>query len=218
MLISCLRRLIKLYRKYQLRQLYSDFYRLATIGPFLEVKNGAILKNESGNPSRINIGHHCSIYGLLACKTGGLIQIGNYSSIQDGVSIQCLQQVTIGSFTAIAGGTVITDNNTHPTGIEDWIAHRIRISPGGPGYPGLGNGWELSESAPVSIGDGVWVGTGSAILKGVSIGDGAIIARGSVVTKDVEPYTIVAGNPARKVKDRPMPERSIDEIAAAILN
>jgi acetyltransferase-like isoleucine patch superfamily enzyme len=52
------------------------------------------------------------------------------------------------------------------------------------------------------IGDDVWIGYGSIILQGVTIHNGAIIAAGSVVTKDVEAYSIYAGNPARKIKDR----------------
>tara|TARA_R110001592_G_scaffold64137_3_gene196920 strand:- start:2147 stop:2650 length:504 start_codon:yes stop_codon:yes gene_type:complete len=54
----------------------------------------------------------------------------------------------------------------------------------------------------IRIGSDVWVGANVTILKGVNIGNGAIIAAGSVVTKDVEPFTIVAGIPALKIKDR----------------
>nr|WP_304488639.1 DapH/DapD/GlmU-related protein [Dyadobacter sp. CY323] len=52
------------------------------------------------------------------------------------------------------------------------------------------------------IGDDVWIGYGAIVLGGVAIGSGAIVAAGAVVTKDVEPYTIVGGNPARKIGDR----------------
>lgn len=52
------------------------------------------------------------------------------------------------------------------------------------------------------IGDDVWIGYGSIVLQGVKIQNGAIIAAGSVVTKDVEAYSIYAGNPARKIRDR----------------
>ena len=52
------------------------------------------------------------------------------------------------------------------------------------------------------IGNDVWVGYGATIMQGVVIGDGAIIAAGSVVVKDVEPYAIYGGNPAKKIKDR----------------
>ena len=55
---------------------------------------------------------------------------------------------------------------------------------------------------PITVGNDVWIGSAAIILKGVKIGDGAVVAAGSVVTKDVEPYTIVAGNPARFVKYR----------------
>jgi len=52
------------------------------------------------------------------------------------------------------------------------------------------------------IGNDVWVGYGAIIMQGVNIRDGAIIAAGSVVTKDVEPYAIYAGTPAKKIRDR----------------
>ena len=55
---------------------------------------------------------------------------------------------------------------------------------------------------PIKIGNDVWIGACAIVLKGVTIGDGAIIAAGSVVTKDVEPYTIVAGNPAKVIRNR----------------
>ncbi|MDE7440020.1 MAG: sugar O-acetyltransferase [Clostridia bacterium] len=58
-------------------------------------------------------------------------------------------------------------------------------------------------AAPVKIGNGVWVGAHATILAGVTVGDGAVIAAGAVVTKDVEAYTVVAGIPARKIKDVP---------------
>ncbi|PRY13327.1 transferase family hexapeptide repeat protein [Pontibacter ummariensis] len=52
------------------------------------------------------------------------------------------------------------------------------------------------------IEDDVWVGYGAIIMSGVKLGKGSIVAAGSVVTKDTEPYTIYAGNPARRVRDR----------------
>jgi len=54
----------------------------------------------------------------------------------------------------------------------------------------------------VIIGDDVWIGYGSIILSGVTIGEGSIVAAGSVVTRDIEPFSICAGNPARKIKSR----------------
>lgn len=55
---------------------------------------------------------------------------------------------------------------------------------------------------PVVIGNDVWIGYGAVILGGITIGDGAIIGAGAVVTKNVEPYAIVAGNPAKVLRKR----------------
>ena len=52
------------------------------------------------------------------------------------------------------------------------------------------------------IGNDVWIGAGASVLRGVSVGDGAVIAAGAVITKDVEPYSIVAGVPAKKIGQR----------------
>ena len=60
----------------------------------------------------------------------------------------------------------------------------------------------LDENYAVKIGSDVWIGSHVTILEGVEIGDGAIIAAGAVVTKDVEPYTVVGGVPAKKIKER----------------
>ena len=60
----------------------------------------------------------------------------------------------------------------------------------------------ISEKRGIEIGNDVWSGLGCTILYGVKIGDGATIAAGSVVTKDVEPYTVVGGVPARFIKEK----------------
>jgi acetyltransferase-like isoleucine patch superfamily enzyme len=59
-----------------------------------------------------------------------------------------------------------------------------------------------SGDAAVSIGNRVWIGVGAKILKGVTVGDGAIVAAGSVVTRDVPAATLVAGNPARVIREQ----------------
>lgn len=55
---------------------------------------------------------------------------------------------------------------------------------------------------PVNIGNDVWIGSNAIILQGVTVGDGAIIAAGAVVSKDVAPFTVVGGVPAKKIKNR----------------
>jgi len=99
-----------------------------------------------------------------------------------------------------AHNVTITDTNSHPLGAkaraDDY--HR-RIVLGGPFEKGS------IEGAPIIIEDDVWINFGAAILKGVRIGRGAVVAAGSVVTKDVPPWTLVAGVPAKEI--RPLEER-----------
>jgi len=73
----------------------------------------------------------------------------------------------------------------------------------------FGNGWENAmegksypQKGDIKIGNDVWIGYNATIMAGVNIGDGAIIATNSTVTKDVAPYTIVGGNPAKEIKKR----------------
>ena len=66
--------------------------------------------------------------------------------------------------------------------------------------------WDTVKKAPIRIGNDVWIGMRSIILKGVTIGDGAVIAAGSVVTRDVPAGTLYGGNPARFIKELPSEE------------
>ena len=73
----------------------------------------------------------------------------------------------------------------------------------------FGNGWEgamdgksYPQKGDINIGNDVWIGYNATIMAGVTIGDGAIIAANSTVIKDVEPYSIVGGNPAKEIKKR----------------
>ncbi|WHH58381.1 DapH/DapD/GlmU-related protein [Petroclostridium sp. X23] len=66
-----------------------------------------------------------------------------------------------------------------------------------------------TEPRPVMIGDDVWIGARAVILPGVTIGRGAVVAAGAIVTKSVAPYTIVGGNPARKIKSRKENEENV---------
>ncbi|MBU1670595.1 MAG: CatB-related O-acetyltransferase [Actinobacteria bacterium] len=65
-----------------------------------------------------------------------------------------------------------------------------------------GLGYPLTTNGDVTIGSDVWIGSDVIIMSGVTIGDGSVIGAGSVVTSDVEPYAIVAGNPARTIRKR----------------
>ena len=83
----------------------------------------------------------------------------------------------------------------------------------------FGNGWENAmdnksypQKGDINIGNDVWIGYNATIMAGVTIGDGAIIATNSTVTKDVEPYSIVGGNPTKEIR-----KRFSEEVTAKLL-
>lgn len=131
----------------------------------------------------------------------GVVQIGKRSYIGSGTQIICRNKITIGDDVTIAWGVMIYDHNSHSL---DWrqrakVVEQFYVSYGASRcYEDLD--WTDVTSAPISIGDRAWIGFDAVILKGVNVGEGAIIAARSVVTRDVEPYTVVAGNPAVVVK------------------
>lgn len=156
--------------------------------------------NESGVKEHISIGHHCDIHGSLYVQENGVITIGNYTTIRAHTNVGGVERVSIGDHVIISNHVTIYDNNNHPTDPQ------ARIEMCESGFYSSKWKWKYSDHKPVSIEDNVWIGEYSTILKGVTVGKGAIVASHSVVTKDVEPYTIVAGNPARKVKSLSKPQ------------
>ena len=146
------------------------------------------------NKYDIVIGKRCEIKGHLFSFEGGKILIGNNVFMNYNSFIGSMEAVTIGNDVIIATNVRIFDNNNHPTSPtqREMMSHND--------FYGELWTWKYAEHKPVVIGDNVWIGEFSAILKGVTIGKGSIVASHSVVTKDVPPYVIVAGNPARVVK------------------
>ena len=201
-----LNKMMGLYRKRQKLSKLEEFNRKAVIGPMFEFGFHAAIFNESGEKDRILIGHHFRLSGTLLCKATAKIEIGNYSSVNDNAKIACLNHVKIGHYVGIGDGTVIMDNAGFPILPEERVKFLIRHAPGGLGFPGLGDGSEFSESAPIIIEDIAWIGANCLILRGITIGEGSIVARNAVVTENVPPYTIVAGFPARIVKELEKPK------------
>lgn len=108
-------------------------------------------------------------------------------------------KLIIGKFCMIASGATFIMNGANH------LSESVSSYP----FAVFGNGWENSmdgKSYPMKgntiIGNDVWIGYNATILAGVNIGDGAIIATNATVTKDVEPYTIVGGNPAKIIRKR----------------
>lgn len=117
-------------------------------------------------------------------------------------------KLVIGSFCSIGGRIKIYCGGNHRV---DWIttypfghiSRDIFNRFDGVGHP--------KTNGDVIIGNDVWIGADSTIMSGIKIGDGAVIAANSHVVKDVEPYTMVGGNPARVIKKR-LPEPIIDKL------
>lgn len=117
---------------------------------------------------------------------------GDKYSLESWTPMWDIDQLHIGAYVCIAAEVVILmgGNNTHRT---DWFSL----------YPFTEHITDAYvKSGDTTIGDGAWLGMRSMILPGITIGEGAIVASGAVVTRDVEPYAIVAGNPARVIKYR----------------
>ena len=108
---------------------------------------------------------------------------------------------TIGKFCSIAAMTRINPGN-HPMQRASQAHFTYRASAYFPGEADEAEFFDWRRSPPVTIGHDVWIGHGAIVLPGRSIGTGAVVAAGAIVTKDVAPYTIVAGNPARPIRRR----------------
>jgi len=108
-------------------------------------------------------------------------------------------KLIIGKFCMIASGaTFIMNGGNHLT--EATTAYPFAIFGGA--WQNAMKGKSYPSKGDTVIGNDVWIGHGATIMPGVHIGDGAIIATKAVVTKNVEPYTIVGGNPAKPIKKR----------------
>jgi len=120
-------------------------------------------------------------------RYGGQIVIGDGSSAEMFLHVGAIDRVTIGRDVMIGGHVTILD---HDHGWRD---------------AGRPPRWQPLIGAPVTIGDGAWIGEYAFIGKGVTIGEGAIVGAHSVVLRDVPPMAVVAGNPAKIVKWRDIP-------------
>jgi len=121
----------------------------------------------------------------------GAIRIGHHCLLCPGVRIQSALEVTIGNNCMMASSAYITDS--------DWHDVYDRTDP-------------VGKSAPVKIGNNVWIGDGAIVCKGVTIGDNSVIGARAVVVRDIPPNSIAAGNPAEVVNaidpEKPMITRA----------
>ena len=112
------------------------------------------------------------------------LEVGDGSGFGHQCGFTIGKRITIGRRCRVASGVWIFDTNGHST---DPAARWKGLPPSD------------DEVKPVTIGDNVWIGRNSTIFPGVTIGEGSVVSTGAVVMNDVPPYSVVAGNPARKI-------------------
>lgn len=139
-------------------------------------------------------GRSVFLYAKKKISIGDNFYIGRFSQIECDAEIG--NNVLIANNVALVGKY---DHNYEEIGKPIRLASQIRDED----YV-----WKGLDSK-VIIGDDVWIGYGSIIMSGVNIGKGSIVAAGSVVVKNVEPYSIIGGNPAKLIKQR-FTEEEID--------
>jgi acetyltransferase-like isoleucine patch superfamily enzyme len=144
-----------------------------------------VVLNSDDNHSNTSLTFRCT----LVCGLNGQIIIGD-NTMLNGVSVTAYDKVSIGKNCQIASCTLISDTDFHP--IDPKIREREAM--------GYKIDYSVVNKKAITIGDNVWIGWGSIILKGVNIGNNSIIAAGAVVVSDIPENVIAAGNPAKVVK------------------
>lgn len=151
--------------------------------------------NNNRRKSSITIDKYTVILGRLETyPRGGQINIGKSCFIGEGTYIWSANQISIGDRVLISHNVNIHDHNSHSLSASLRHEHFNQIFSAG--HPSV---LEDVPSGQITIEDDAWICFNSTILRGVTIGRGAVVAAGAVVIKDVTPYTIVAGNPARPI-------------------
>lgn len=138
-------------------------------------------------PSRVRLGKDVTLYGGSHFVTGrdGRLSIGDHTHIGRMAMVSALGGVSIGRRCAIASGFTVYSNTNS---IDADPAADVLDNP--------------VTLAPVTIGNDVWCGANVTILPGVSVGSHAVLGAGSVVTRDVPEWSVMAGVPARRIRDR----------------
>lgn len=183
---------------FRLRDFFHGFY-LRTL---VDASEGAVLSAQAEihnpfGPKTIRIGANTLFMGqVIILRDGARVEIGEWSFVGPGAKLWSMESIRIGSRVQISHGVHVFDNNSHSlSALERHNGFRKLME------NGTRDLTENISHAAINIEDDVWIGFNAAIMKGVTIGQGAIIGANAVVTKDVERFSMVVGNPARKVAE-----------------
>ena len=152
------------------------------------------VRNYAGAQLSIGPRTLCSA-AILFEKPGARVTIGSDTFVGKS-RIVAANEVAIGDDVLISWDVTIVDHDSHALAFAD---RRNDVADWRQGR----KDWSKVCQGRISVGNKAWIGFGAAILKNVTIGEGAIVAAMSVVTKDVAPWTVVGGNPARFIRDLP---------------
>jgi acetyltransferase-like isoleucine patch superfamily enzyme len=157
---------------------------------------------EASRIGKLTMGVGCK---FSYCYCRGDIRLGRYVSIMGPGTVlsAIVNHIEIGSFSSIGQSVQIQDSNHRIDKVSTYFMGRNLF--------GEGLSQDVTSPGPIVIGEDVWVGSNSSILAGITIGRGSIIGAGSVVTKDIPPYSIAVGNPARVIRSR-FPDSVIQEL------
>ena len=151
------------------------------------------------NPKKLSVGDYTHIDTNVKIEAGNSVNIGSYVHVASNVLLQGGSSLTIADFADVAAGCLIYSAVNHYTdGETDKYYEMSSCAPADK---------QFIRQAPVKIERSAFVGLNSVVMPGVTIGEGAIVGACSLVNRDVPPYQIVVGSPAKPVKERPRPAR-----------
>jgi galactoside O-acetyltransferase len=175
--------------------------RFNLAGAHIEVGRQAQIRSLAVRPRKgglLKIGDGSIFAGRLAMdRDNAIIGVGPRSFVGKGLLVAA-KSIDIGADVLLSWGVTIVDHQSHSIDFADRAGDVAS-------WLNAKKDWSMVEIAPVRICDKVWVGFGVSILPGVTVGEGAVVGAASVVTRDVEPWTVVAGNPAKVVKRLDLP-------------
>ncbi len=157
----------------------------------------------SEQPAGVKYGHGASTYLGTMFDVGprGRVELGEYALVH-GARIICDAEVVIGDYALISWNVVFMDTYRLPFAVQE----RRKVLERVPGVPLRIAAAEV-PAQPIRLERNVWIGFDACVLPGVTIGEGSIVGAKSVVTQSVPPFTVVAGNPARVIRQLDPGER-----------